>query len=195
MLAVSVAFFAIVSAAILTGIWLVEDFRSTHTNQVLGAGVGPNVDAPAGLVAMQRVNSLKEFEQVGGFKPFIPMYVPGSTETDFTLALTLPDANGNRIGRVGYSSKNIADADGIAGPTVVLAEIPGAPGAAADPTLHLLAGSGRALGATIACQGLAVSVQLYFSPAPAADQPAVTPHMTAVGQEFLDGLNAQCTAK
>jgi hypothetical protein len=35
-------------------------------------------------------------------------------------------------------------------------------------------------------------VQLYFGPAPGPDEPIVTPHMTAVAQEFLDGVNEQC---
>lgn len=195
MLAASVAFFAIVSGAAFTAIWLVEDIRSARTNHVLGVAVPPDVVTPNGLVAVQRVSSIKEFEQLGGFTPFIPMYVPGATQTDFTLSLTLPDANGERIGRVGYSSKGVADADGITGPTVVLVEMPGALDPDADTSLlRSTGGNGRALVATIGCRGLIVDVQLYFSPAPVADEPFVTPHMTAVAQEFLDGVKEQCAA-
>ena len=50
--------------------------------------------------------------------------------------MTLSCANGERGGRVGYSSKDIADAEGITGPTVVLAEAPGTPGDNADPALR-----------------------------------------------------------
>jgi hypothetical protein len=190
-LAASIAFFAIVATAAVAAVWMVEDQRSTRAGQVLGASVAPQL--PPGLIAVQRVNSLKEFEQLGGFKPFVPMYVPGSTQTDFTLSLTLPDDAGQRIGRVGYSSKDVPDADGVTGPTVVLVETPGAPGANADPSLQrVTSGNGRALVATVACQGLAVDVQLYFDPAPQADEPFVTPHMLAVAQEFLDGVKEQC---
>ncbi len=190
-LAASVAFFAILAGAALATIWMVKDQSAAHSGQVLGDAVAP--DLPPGLIAVQRVNSLKEFEQLGGFKPFIPMYVPGATQTDFTLSLTLPDDNGGRIGRVGYSSRDVADADGVTGPTVVLVETPGAPGPNSDPSLQRIpGGNGRGLVATVACQGLAVDVQLYFGPAPQAGQPFVTPHMLAVAQEFLDGINEQC---
>jgi hypothetical protein len=190
-LAASVAFFAIVGAAALATVWMVEDQRSAHSGQVLGASVTPVL--PPGLIAVQRVNSLKEFEQLGGFKPFIPMYVPGSTQTDFTLSLTLPDDAGQRIGRVSYSSKDVPDADGITGPTVVLVETAGAPAPNADPSLQrITGGNGRTLVATVPCQGLAVDVQLYFGPAPQPDEPFVSPHMLAVAQEFLDGIKEQC---
>jgi hypothetical protein len=191
-LAASVAFFAIVGGAIFAGVWIVDDLRKpTFTNQVLGTSARP--DLPPGIIAVQRVNSIKEFEALGGFSPFIPMYVPGSTQHDFTLSLTLPDDDGNRIGRVGYSPKDTPDADGIIGPTVVLVEAPGTPGRGADPNLQrVTTGNGRQLAATIGCQGLTVDVQMYFTPAPVGDQPFVTPHMLAVAQEFLDGLNEQC---
>lgn len=191
-LVASIAFFAIVGAAAFAAWWMVDDQLSApRANQVLGASFTPEL--PPGLIAVQRVSSIKEFEQLGGFKPFIPMYVPGSTQTDFTLSLTLPDDQGRRIGRVGYSSKDIADADGITGPTVVLVEAPGTPGPNTDPRLQrVTTGSGRALVATIGCQGLTIDVQLYFGPTPKDGEPFVTPHMVAVGQEFLDGINGQC---
>ena len=53
-------------------------------------------------------------------------------------------------------------------------------------------GNGRALVATIGCQDLTIHVQLYFGPDPKPDEPFVTPHMAAVAQEFLDGINEQC---
>ena len=191
-LAASIAFFAIIGAAGFAAWWIVDDQRSSpQTNQVLGASFKP--DLPSGIIAVQRVNSTKEFADLGGFKPFIPMYVPGSTQTDFTLSLTLPDDDGHRIGRVGYSAKDVADADGITGPTVVLVEVPGTPGANTDPRLQrVTSGSGRALAATIGCQGLTIDVQLYFGPTPKDGEPFVTPHMVVVGQEFLDGINEQC---
>ena len=191
-LAGSIAFFAIVGGAIFATAWIIGDQRApVHTNQVLGASANPGL--PTGLIAVQRVNSIKDFAQLGGFTPFIPMYVPGSTQPDFTLSLTLPDDDGRRVGRIGYSSKDGADADGITGPTVVLVETPGSPGPNADARLQrVTSGNGRALTATIACQGLTVDVQLYFSPAPVGDQPFVTPHMLAVAQEFLHGVNEQC---
>ena len=192
-LAASVAFFAIVGAAIFAAVWIVDDQRSTNTNQVLGASGKPDVALPPGLIAVQRVNSMAEFEQLSGFKPFIPQYVPATTQHDFTLSLTLPDDEGRRTGRVGYSSKPGADAEGITGPTVVLVEAPGAPGPDTDPRLRrVTGGNGRALVATIGCQNLAISVQLYFGPDPKPDEPFVTPHMAAVAQEFLDGINEQC---
>lgn len=188
----SIAFFAIVGTAAFAVWWIIDDQRSSsHTNQVLGSSFKP--DLPSGLITVQRVNSIKQFEDLGGFKPFIPMYVPGSTQTDFTLSLTLPDDDGHRIGRVGYSSKDTADAAGITGPTVVLVEAPGTPGSNTDPRLQrVTSGSGRALAATIGCQGLTIDVQLYFGPTPKDGEAFVTPHMLAVGQEFLDGINEQC---
>ncbi len=190
-LAASIAFFAIVGSAIAAAAWMIDDQRSDRSSQVLGASVAPVL--PPGLIAVQRINSLGDFEQLGGFKPFIPMYVPGSTQNDFTLSLTLPDDEGRRVGRVSYGAKDVADADGVTGPTVVLVEAPGAPGPGADATLQrVTSGNGRALVATIACQDLAIDVQLFFGPAPRPDEPFVTPHMLAVAQEFLDGINEQC---
>ena len=191
-LAASMAFFSIVGGAIFAAALIVDDQRASgFTNQVLGASARP--DLPPGIIAVQRVNSIKDFEQLGGFTPFVPQYVPASTQHDFTLSLTLPDDDGNRIGRVGYSSKDMVDADGITGPTLVLVETPGAPGPNADSSLQrVTTGNGRELTATIGCQGLTVNVGLYFTPAPTGDQPFVTPHMLAVAQEFLDGINEQC---
>ncbi len=191
-LVASVAFFAIVATAAFAAWSIIDDQRSpSQANQVLGASFNP--DLPSGIITVQRVNSTKAFAELGGFTPFIPMYVPGSTQTDFTLSLTLPDDDGHRVGRVGYSARDTADADGITGPTVVLVEAPGTPGANTDPRLQrVTSGSGRALAATIGCQGLTIDVQLYFSPTPKDGEPVVTPHMVAVGQEFLDGMNDQC---
>lgn len=192
-LVASVAFFAVVGTASFAAAWIADDQRSANTNQVLGVSVKPDVALPAGLIAVQRVNSMAEFEQIGGFKPFIPQYVPAMTQHDFTLSLTTPDDGGRRIGRVGYSSKDGADAEGITGPTVVLVEAPGTPGPNTDPRLQrVTGGNGRALVATIGCQSLTIDVQLYFGPSPGPDEPLVTPHMVAIAQEFLDGLNEQC---
>src|SRR4029078_4080400 len=104
-LAASIAFFAIVATAGLAVTWIIEDQRSAPTNRVLGASVAPEL--PPNLIAVQRMNSIREFEQAGGFTPFIPMYVPGSTQTDFALSLTLPHEGEQRVGRVSYSTKGV----------------------------------------------------------------------------------------
>ena len=153
----------------------------------------PNLALPPGLIAVQRVNSMAEFEQLGGFQALHPPIRAGDDPARLHLSLTLPDDEGRRTGRVGYSSKAGADAEGITGPTVVLVEAPGAPGPDTDPRLRrVTGGNGRALVATIGCQDLTIHVQLYFGPDPKPDEPFVTPHMAAVAQEFLDGINEQC---
>jgi len=192
----SAAFFSIVAAAALSAIYVAQDQRAVHrVSQVAAAEHVPaqaDLGLPSGVIALQRVKDADEFEAVLGFKPFIPKQLPETTRNDLSLAITLPDADGGRIGRVGYSMGGAA-VDGITGPTVVLMESVGKPPADASRQLmRLTGGSGRALVATVACRGLVIDVQLFFGPAPQPGGPFLTPYMTAVGQKFLDGVNRQC---
>jgi hypothetical protein len=192
-LAAGIAFFAIVGGAIFAAVAIAGDLRSRHTSQVAGAALQRDVQVPAGMIALQRVNSAKEFEAIAGFKPFVPWYVPAGTQHDYTLSVSFPDDLGNRVGRVGFSPKDQPDDDGITGPMVILIEAPGQPGADVDGELkRITSASGRALVATIPCRGLVVDVQLYFQPAPQPGEPYVTPHMQAVATEFLDAIKDQC---
>lgn len=196
MLAASVAFFATVGTAAFAVVYIVQDQRAVHrVSEVAAATHIPTqseLGLPKGVIALQRVKDAGEFEQVLGFKPFIPKQLPDTTKDDLSLSITLPDDNGVRLGRIGYSTSDTAVA-GITGPTVVLMESQGAPAADANSQLmRLTGGNGRVLVATIGCKGLTLDVQLFFGPAPAEGEPFLTPYMTDVSQRFLDGLSRQC---
>jgi hypothetical protein len=195
-LAASAAFFAIVAAAAYSAIYIVQDQRSARVSEVLGADVTPkqsDMHLPPGILAVQRVENEKEFKQLAGFKPFIPKDLPENTEHDLSLAVALPDDNGVRTGRVGFSPKQGADVDGITGPMVVLMEVQGKPGDGVDGELkRVTSGNGRALVTTIGCRGLVIDVQLFFGPDPKQDEPYLTPYMTDTAQNFLDGVKKQC---
>lgn len=196
-LAASVAFFAIVGAAAYSVMYIVRDQRSGRVSEVLGAAVVPkqsDLHLPAGVLAVQRVASEGEFRQLAGFKPFIPGDLPEHTQDDLSLAVALPDDNGVRSGRVGFSAKDGATAaDGTTGPMVVLFEVQGQPGEGVDGELkRVTGGNGRALIATIGCRGLVIDVQSFFGPDPQPGEAFLTPYMTDTARRFLDGVKRQC---
>ncbi len=191
-LAASAAFFAIVGTAAYAAVWMVQDQRSSPAGEVAGISFTPDVQIP-GAIVLQRVKGAGEFEELSGFKPFIPDELPGQTQTEPALSLTLPDENGKRVGRVGFSAKGGEATDGITGPMVVLIEAPGKPGAGVDGELKRnTSGNGRMLVTTLACGDLVIDVQMYFGPDPAEGEPFVKPYMTATAQSFVDGVKRQC---
>ncbi len=195
-LCASVVFFSIVAAAAFSVVYIVQDQRAIHrVSEVAGAEHIPtqaDLGLPGGVIALQRVKDPGEFEAVLGFKPFIPKQLPDTTKSDLSLAITLPDDQGARVGRIGYSMSDTA-IGGITGPTVVLMESVGKPAAdASSQLMRLTGGNGRALAATIACRGLVIDVQLFFGPAPQPGEPFLTPYMTDVARTFLDGVNRKC---
>jgi hypothetical protein len=106
--AASLAFFAIVGGAAYAGAYIVQDQRSARVSEVLGSEAVPkqsDLDLPDGVIAVQRVSTEEEFEALAGFKPFVPDSLPEQTENDLVLAVALPDDNGVRSGRIGYSRK------------------------------------------------------------------------------------------
>lgn len=195
-LAAALGFFAIVATAAYAALWMFEDQRaSSRVSAVAGVSFTPDVQIP-GAIVLQRVKDADEFEELGGFKPFIPEGLPEQTEEEPALSLTLPDDAGKRVGRVGFSAKADAATDGITGPLVVLIEAPGTAGATVDGELkRVTSGNGRELAATLPCGDLVVDVQLYFGPDPAEGEPFVKPYMTATAQSFIDSVKAQCAAR
>src|SRR5581483_9403091 len=189
----SLAFFATVALAAYAALWVARDLRSPgRSGEVAGALTAADLHLPPGLVAVQRVPDAGAFERLAGFPPFVPEAVPSTTKPQASLAVTLPDEQGRRVGRVGFSMTEEA-VDGITGPTIVLVEAPGAPGAGVDGELKRITdGSGRALAATLPCGGLVIDVQLYFQPDPQPGEPFVTPYMTAVAQDFIDRVKQEC---
>jgi hypothetical protein len=194
-LAASIGFFAIVGTAIYAAVWMVQDQRSSPVSQVAGISFTPDVQIP-GTIVLQRISDTDEFEQLSGFKPFIPTDLPEQTQGEPALSLTLPDDNGKRVGRVGFSAKDGATTDGITGPLVVLIEAPGTPGETVDGVLkRVTSGNGRELAATLPCGDLVIDVQLFFGPDPADGEPFVKPYMTETAQSFIDGVKAQCARR
>jgi hypothetical protein len=194
-LAASIGFFAIVGAAAYAAVWMVEDQRSSPVSQVAGISFTPDVQIP-GTIVLQRVHDAGEFEELSGFAPFIPSALPEQTQDQPTLSLTLPDDNGKRVGRVGFSAKDGVTTDGITGPLVVLIEAPGTPGEAVDGMLkRVTSGNGRELAATLPCGDLIIDVQMFFGPDPTDGEPFVKPYMTATAQSFIDSVKAQCAQR
>jgi len=194
-LGASVLFFAIVGTAVLAVLYIVQDERTARVSEVLGVSADPkqsDLHLPEGLVAWHRVDDADQFNELIGFKPFVPTDLPATTQPAAALAVSFPDDAGRRVGRVGFSPRDV-DTDGITGPTVVLNEVPLPPGAAPDGALQrITTGTGRALAATIACGGLQVDVQFYYGPAPKAGESLVNPWMTGVAQTFVDSVKRQC---
>ena len=194
-LGASILFFAIVGSAVLAALYIVHDERATRVSEVAGVSADPkqsDLNLPAGLVAWHKVDNADQFKELIGFKPFVPADLPATTQGDATLAVSFPDDAGQRVGRVGFSTRDV-DTDGITGPTVVLNEVLLPPGAAPDGVLkRITTGTGRALAATIACGGLQVDVQFYYGPAPKAGESFVNPWMAGVAQTFLDSVMRQC---
>jgi hypothetical protein len=197
--AASAAFFAIVAGAVLAVTYVVQDVRSpARTSAVLGADAVPkqsDLNLPKGVIALQSVTDADAFEQLAGFKPFVPKQLPDHTRNDVSLSVALPDDKGVRAGRVGFSPNDAAGPGGITGPLVVLWETQGTPDASADGTFApVMGGKGRAMVATIGCgsRALTIRVELFFNPSPAPGEPYVTPYMTDTAQTFGDGLKKQC---
>jgi len=195
--AASAAFFAIVAGAALAVTWVVQDQRSAgRSSAVLGTDAVPKqseLNLPKDAIAVQRVDDANAFKQLAGFKPFIPKTLPENTQNDLSLSVALPDDNGVRAGRVGYSAKDGASVDGITGPLVVLWERQGPPGDTADGVVRrLTGGNGRALVAQIGCGGLVIAVQLFFGPAPAPGEAFLKPYISDAAQTFVDGSKRKC---
>lgn len=190
----SLAFFGIVAGAALSLAYVVHDVRASH-NAAPSVSVPTQADLnlPPGVIALQRVANGDGFQQLAGFKPFVPDQLPQHTKHDLSLSVALPDAKGVRVGRVGFSASAVAGPGGITGPLVVLWETKGTPNASAGGAFQHLAGDkGRVLVTTIGCRGLALRMELYFSPDPAPGETFVTPYMSETAQKFLDGVKGQC---
>lgn len=191
----SLAFFAIVGSAAGALTWVVEDARSSRSAAPAITNVPKQADLnlPAGVIALQRATDAGEFKLLAGFEPFVPKQLPEHTRDDLSLSVALPDDNGVRAGRVGFSSDDVAGDDGVSGPIVVLWETKGAPDATTVGEFAPIPGkSDRVLVATVGCRDLTLKLELYFHPAAAPGDPVVTPYMTDTAASFLDGVREQC---
>jgi hypothetical protein len=192
--AASLAFFGIVAGAAGALAYVVHDVRASHVAAPSASvPTQAQMNLPSGVIALQGAANAGEFTQLAGFSPFVPKQLPEHTKNDLSLSVALPDANGIRAGRVGYSPSGAASPDGITGPTVVLWETKGAPDASTVGAFHQLAGAkGRVMVATAGCGGLTLKMELYFQPDPAPGDTVVTPYMSDTAQKFLDGVRGQC---
>lgn len=189
--AMSIAASVIIATGAYVLTWLVQDMRGAHDTATVVAPV-PNLTAPEGMVIVQPAKDAREFERLTNFAPFVPRELPEHTLPAPSFAATLPDSEGRRAGRVAFSAAEGVDVDGVSGPLVVLIEAEGAPGAGVDGVLKQSTTVSRLLLATLACRGLVIDVQMYFSPEAAAGEPAVTPYMRETAERFLASLHAEC---
>jgi hypothetical protein len=175
----------------------VLDQRDAPIGRVAGTSALPdsNIKAPEGLIVVIPVENAEEFEKLAGFAPFIPQRVPSSTDATPKFAVTQPDENGLRVGRVAFSAKQDVSVDGVSGPVIVIGEAYGQPGEGVDGELKRLVSGGRAIVATLGCGDLVIDVQLYFSPEPAEGEEIVTPYMRGVARGFIDDIKAQCAGR
>jgi hypothetical protein len=193
----AIAAFAIVLTAALAAyyIWLEE--TQSGTGFVAGVSDAPDgdVNVPGGVLVVIPAETPEEFEELAGFAPFIPERVPASTDGTPKFAVTEPDANGLRVGRVAFSSKPDVEVGGISGPVIVIGEALGTPGEGVDGEIKRIEGAGRTLAATMPCGDLVIDVQMYFSPATPADgEDLITPYMRDVARDFIDTIKTQCAA-
>ncbi|MEX2245656.1 MAG: hypothetical protein WEC75_03125 [Dehalococcoidia bacterium] len=191
-LAASAAATALVLGAALAAAYIVRDLRGDAVAPA--ATGGADFALPEGMVVVSLLDDAGDFRDATGFKPLVPKHLPATTDDEPHYAATQPDARGVRVGQVRFASKKDAAGEGgITGPTIVLVEAKGAPGEGIDEELkRIVAGNARAVAATIVCGDLVVDVQLYFGPDAAVGEPFVTPWMTSVAGEFVDGLREQC---
>lgn len=174
--------------------FMVQDQRG-HFSDVRGAiGPGGQVQAPEGLVIVIPVDDAKQFREFTGFTPFVPKAVPHNTIPTPKYAVSQPDADGNRTGRVAFSPKPGAATEGITGPIVVLVESPGAPapGAELGQLKRIDGDSTRAIIATLPCGDLTLEMQLFFGPDAPAGEELITPYMQTVATQFLAELQGAC---
>jgi hypothetical protein len=188
--AATLAAFGIVAAAVYSGAYVWRDLTAGSDT---GHGVvdKPGVEAPNGLVVLIPVDDAGAFKDATGFAPFVPQSLPDGTDATPKFAVTEPDANGKRLGRVGFSAKRGYEHEGIGGPVVIISEGQGKPGAGIDATVRPL-GAGRALQSAFACRDLVLDVQLYFSPDVASGEVAITPYMQQTAESFVASLHTQC---
>jgi hypothetical protein len=192
--AASLAVCGLIALAAYAGVWIWRDASGGETSRVAGIGALPqdNVKAPEGLMIVIPVDDPAEFEALTGFPPFVPERVPASTDATPKFAVTQPDEEGKRVGRVAFSANPDVVVDGVSGPVVVIAEAQGKPGVGVDGEIKRITSGGRALVSTLACGGLVLDVQLYFSPEPAKDEPVVTPYMRNLAVDFIGKVKEQC---
>jgi hypothetical protein len=97
----ALAFAAIVASALYAAIWMVQDMRAPETvTRTIGSG---DITASGGVQVVLPLESADEFEQLAGFAPFVPERVPANTIGDPKYAVTPPEAEGHRVGRVAFS--------------------------------------------------------------------------------------------
>ncbi len=185
---------SLVAAAALSVYFIIEDQRDTAVSRVAGTSDIPdsNIQAPEGLIVVTPVETAAQFEELAGFAPFVPEQLPASTDTAPKFAVTQPDVDGFRVGRVAYSAREGWSADGISGPVIVIGQAHGTAGDGVDGQLKRIVGGSRALVATLPCADLVLDVQMYFSPEPLEGEEIVTPYMIDVATRFLDDVKAQC---
>lgn len=192
MFAASIGASVVIAMAAYALVWMAQDMRGAHDAPAATLDTVPNIAVPNGVVVVQKAKDAREFEKLTGFAPFVPATLPRHTTPGPSFAVTLPDDNGRRVGRVAFAAEPGAQDQGIGGPLLVLIEAPGAPGAGVDGLLKQSATGGRMLVATIACRGLVIDAQMYFTPPAAVGEPAITPYMLDVGQRYLASLNEEC---
>jgi len=181
----------LVAAAIVALGYVIDDMRGGGI-RAPGA-TEQHIDAPEGLIVVLPVQDADQFEELTGFAPFVPSRLPDSTLTDPVLAVTQPDDEGRRIGRVAFNARPDVAVEGITGPLIVIVEAHGEPGSGVDGQLkRLTAGNGRTLVATLQCGGLVLDLQMYFTPGISPGEPFVTPYMKSTGEDFLDVVKADC---
>jgi hypothetical protein len=189
--AATLAAVGVFAAAMYAGTYVWQDLTSGSDSPATGDIPAPGVDTPEGLVVLTPVDDAAAFEASTGFAPLVPARVPAGTDPVAKFAVTQPNEDGTRLGRVGFSSKRGYEREGISGPVVVVAQGRGDPGAGVDGRLKQLAG-GRALGATFACGDLVLDVQLYFGPDISSGEEAITPYMRDVASSFIADIREQC---
>jgi hypothetical protein len=190
----TVAFCALVGAAIGALLYVVNDARRGGAG---GAAPAPlsdgGVQAPDGLEVVRIVDSAGEFEELTGFAPFVPERVPATTGPMPNFAVSQPDAEGHRAGRVAFSINTGRDVDGITGPIVVIVQSDHVSyGDDGGALRQLTQPDTRGIVSALSCGDLSLEVQLFFGPNAADGEPVITPYMQEVARDFVARVREQC---
>jgi len=187
----ALAILAIVASAAYAGAWVWSDITADPAPAPGGVIGSADVETGDGLVVLTPVEDAAAFEERTGFAPFVPERVPEGTEPMPSFAVTPPNEEGERIGRVAFSARRGYEREGLSGPVVVISQGKGAPGDGVNGALRQI-GDGRALASAFPCGDLVLDVQLYFSPDDVSGPAAITPYMRELAEDYVRGIMRDC---
>jgi hypothetical protein len=175
-LALSVGAYALVAAAAGAILYVIDSERDARRGPAAVAVA--NVDLPAGMVLVRRIDGPDTWKDALGFAPIVPRELPAGVAEQPLYMLQPEDDGGWRSGHIRYSS--------VSGLALVLVEQELATAANALPRT-VQGEESLMIIELVECGEVLVQAQLYFDIAATDATEART-----VTDDFVAGLRAQC---